>query len=523
MLGWEFPPFISGGLGTACYGMTKALDRAGMEVSFVLPKPVNSSHASHVRLVHPAQVPTAGAQVPTAGAQLPDTAPVEITERAVRRASFLRSMGAAGSMDSRSHWDEPASAEAAIAGASPGRLGFLGISGDAQPGPYDTMPRGGRARRAWQGGATPGVAWAGAGREMADLFSPGGPPPGWTIVDQVIAEAVPEAIDMDVPEQSYHFAPVKEDYAGDLVGQAERYAHFCVAAARQIDFDVIHAHDWLTYPAGIALARLTGRPLVVHVHSTEFDRSGEHVNQSVYNIERRGMHAAVRVVTVSMLTRNLCVNRYGVSPAKIDVVYNGVDLDPVAAGIEPIRKGERIVLYFGRITMQKGPEYFVKAAQRVLEVEKNVRFVVAGAGDQAQRMIEMAAELGIGSRMTFTGFLRGKDIPRVFAMADVYVMPSVSEPFGIAPLEALAHRVPVIISRTSGVSEVLTNALKVDFWDVDDIANKIVAVLRHPPLRAQLRDEGFYEIRGINWDGAATRLGRVYDSAVSAVRRPVGV
>ena len=539
MLGWEFPPFISGGLGTACYGMTKALDRAGMEVSFVLPKPVNSSHASHVRLVHPAQVPSAGTQASSGSGQTDGVAAaraptVEITPRLVRRAGLQRAQGGAGSArtDPMSHWDEPLSGSGATTGGTMGRLGFLGIGGDSQPGPYDTMPRAHRTRRAGRLGGFlvddfPGDAGAGTGAGASSLTSlsagMGSTPPGWTLVDQVIAEAVPEAIDFDVPEQSYHFAPVNEDYAGDLVTQAERYAHFCVSAARQIDFDVIHAHDWLTYPAGIALARLTGRPLVVHVHSTEFDRSGEHVNQAVYNIERRGMHAAVRVVTVSMLTRNLCVNRYGVSPAKIDVVYNGVDLDPTAVGIEPIRKGERIVLYFGRITMQKGPEFFVRAAKRVLEVEKNVRFVVAGSGDQAQRMIEMAAELGIGSRMTFTGFLRGRDIPRVFAMADVYVMPSVSEPFGIAPLEALAHRVPVIISRTSGVSEVLTNALKVDFWDVDDIANKIVAVLRHPPLRAQLRDEGFYEIRGIGWDGAATRLGRVYDSALSAVRRPVGV
>lgn len=310
-----------------------------------------------------------------------------------------------------------------------------------------------------------------------------------------------------------------DPYGGDLMIASERYARFCLRAARGLPFDVIHAHDWITYPAGMALARLTGRPLVVHVHATEFDRSGDHVNEAVYSIERRGMHAAVRVITVSMLTRNVCVNRYGVPPEKIDVIYNGVDIEPTAYGIRRIERNEKIVLYFGRITMQKGPEYFVRAAKRVLDVMPDVRFIVAGNGDQATRMIEMAAQMGIGPRMTFTGFLRGRDIPRVFAMADVYVMPSVSEPFGIAPLEAMGHRVPVIISRNSGVSEILTHALKVDFWDVDDMASKIVAVLRYPPLRNSLRDHGLFEVRGITWDGAARRCLSSYARAVGAVTR----
>jgi glycosyltransferase involved in cell wall biosynthesis len=307
------------------------------------------------------------------------------------------------------------------------------------------------------------------------------------------------------------------DYSGDLLAQSEAYARFVVESCRGRDFDVIHAHDWLTYPAGIALARVTGRPLVVHVHSTEFDRSGEHVNQPVYNIERRGMHAAVKVITVSMLTRNICANRYAVPVGKCEVVYNGVELDPRQAGVTTIGRRDRIVLYFGRITMQKGPEYFVHAAKRVLEKFDDVKFVVAGSGDQAQRMIELAAQLGIGHKVLFTGFLRGKDIPRVFSMADLYVMPSVSEPFGIAPLEAIGHRVPVLISRQSGVSEVLQNALKTDFWDVDDMANKIVAVLKYPPLQRTLVDHGFDEVRGLTWDGAAKRCVDVYGQALEAV------
>jgi glycosyltransferase involved in cell wall biosynthesis len=336
----------------------------------------------------------------------------------------------------------------------------------------------------------------------------------------IIREAIPEAAGSAAwAAPGTGFAPRADDYSGDLISEADRYARFVVAACGRLRFDVVHAHDWLTYPAGIAIARVTGRPLVAHVHSTEFDRSGLHVNQRIYDIERRGMHAAMRVISVSVLTKNLCTNRYGVSADKIDVVYNGVDLSPQQMGMEDIASRDKIVLYFGRITMQKGPEYFVHAARRVLEVEPDVKFVVAGSGDQAQHMIELAASLGIGGKMLFTGFLRGKDIARVFAMADLYVMPSVSEPFGIAPLEAMSHDVPVLISKTSGVSEVLTHALKCDFWDVDEMANKIVAVLRHPPLSRTLREHGRFEVRRLTWDGAAECAENVYHAAVAAVKR----
>jgi glycosyltransferase involved in cell wall biosynthesis len=290
-----------------------------------------------------------------------------------------------------------------------------------------------------------------------------------------------------------------------------------VQLCRKEAFDVIHAHDWMTYPAGMAIARLTGKPLVAHVHSTEFDRSGEHVNQAVYDIERRGMHAAIRVVAVSSYTKTLCIDRYGVAPDKIEVVYNGIEAGPPITDADRIESKDKIVLFLGRITMQKGPEYFVAAAKRVLEKVKDVKFIVAGSGDMARRMIELAAEMGIGHRVLFTGFLRGKDVARVFRMADCYVMPSVSEPFGIAPLEAISHDVPVIISKQSGVSEVLSHALKVDFWDIDEMANKIVAVLRHPPLSQTLREHGLFEVRGLTWDGAATRCEQVYRDAVSSL------
>ena len=517
MLGWEFPPFITGGLGTACHGLTRALSAAGAQVTFVLPRSVDPSASTHVQLLSPEaeRFETGALDVPVSAA-----APSAGTAAAVALVS-PRVAPPAGT-----HLPEPVHSAAQLAQGTPARLSFLGISASATawPSVYATAPAAPHSNRP----ATHLESWRRALGRLQRVIAASSDPVAYQTwyeslsdEERAIVGALPEASGSVEAAGSEGAAPASgpNPYDGDLVLASERYARFCVRASRGLAFDVIHAHDWITYPAGIALARLTGRPLVVHVHATEFDRSGNHVNQAVYNIERRGMHAAVRVICVSMLTRNLCVNRYGVPPEKIDVIYNGVDVEPAAYGIKRIERNEKIVLYFGRITMQKGPEYFVRAAQRVLEVMPDVRFIVAGNGDQATRMIEMAAEMGIGSRMTFTGFLRGRDIPRVFSMADVYVMPSVSEPFGIAPLEAMGHRVPVIISRNSGVSEILTHALKVDFWDVDDIASKIVAVLRYPPLRNSLRDHGLFEVRGITWDGAARRCLGTYGKAMAAVSR----
>jgi len=270
----------------------------------------------------------------------------------------------------------------------------------------------------------------------------------------------------------------------------------------------------MTYKAGLAVAAATGKPLVVHVHSTEFDRSGENVNQVVYDIEHAGMHGADRVVCVSHLTQTICEKRYGVSADKCTVVYNAVELpDSGQWELSPIRREEKIVLFLGRVTFQKGPEYFLQAAQKVVEHYPNVRFVMAGSGDMIAKCIRMAADLRLGRYVTFTGFLRGADVDKVFRMADLYVMPSVSEPFGIAPLEALGRNVPVIISKQSGVSEVLNHALKVDFWDTEEMANKILAVLRHPPLQKTLRQHGQIELRKFSWRDTAAKLEEVYSNA----------
>jgi glycosyltransferase involved in cell wall biosynthesis len=313
-----------------------------------------------------------------------------------------------------------------------------------------------------------------------------------------------------------HLAQQAGHYGGDIFEQVRRYADKASEIATVEVFDIVHSHDWMTYPAGEAVARASGKQLVVHVHSTEFDRSGEHINQAIYDIERRGMHTANKVITVSQYTKNIVVNRYGVNPDKVEVVYNGAESNG-APLLERSTNGlDKIVLFLGRITMQKGPEYFIAAAKRVLEKLDRVKFIMAGDGDMTHRMIEYAASLGIGHKVFFTRFLRGAQVDQAYQLADLYVMPSVSEPFGITPLEALRQNVPVLISKQSGISELLTHALKVDFWDINQMANKIIAVLKHPPLSSVLRENGRIQAQTIRWDDSASRLCQIYNQVLAA-------
>jgi len=447
MLGWEFPPFISGGLGTACYGLTKAMSSIGTDILFVLPRPVTSPFSTHLRLVSP------------------------------RPGSLLEMPSREFRLDEFEH------------------VTFRTVNSNLGD-PYQSA---------------------------ADFEAQ-----QQTIADrEKLARAVKveesEMAAAPLPPQSKSVVPPSPGghYAGDLFTEIQRYAALAAEIARNESFEVVHAHDWMTFPAGLAVAALKGVPLVVHVHSTEFDRSGLHVDQRIYDIERRGMHGAIRVIAVSHLTRNLITHHYGIDPAKVEVVYNAIEKTNGNGNFDEeqysIHSNEKIVLFLGRITMQKGPEYFLAAAKKVLEVMDNVKFVMAGSGDMIRRVIEMAAQMGIGHKVLFTGFLRGADVEKVFRMADLYVMPSVSEPFGIAPLEAMSHDVPVIISKQSGVSEVLTHALKVDFWDVNEMANKIIAVLRHPPLASTLRQHGSFEVKRMSWTDAARACVQVYEEAVGAM------
>jgi glycosyltransferase involved in cell wall biosynthesis len=430
MLGWEFPPFISGGLGTACYGLSKALDQLGVKITFVLPKADPAHHTEHLKII---------------------------------------------------------SAKDAVQSQNPGiktsmfkDVKFYTIASPLRP--Y-TSP-GTYEQEVTNAALLKGKNAAGLGREHCDC-----------------------------PNNA-------DNYSGDLYTQVNRYAEKVAQIAAAEDFDIIHAHDWMTYPAGIAAAGISCKPLVVQVHATEFDRSGEHINQSIYDIERQGMHFASKVITVSNFTKNIIVERYGVEPEKVEVVYNGVERDNnygCTQSSSSLEKTDKIVLFLGRITMQKGPEYFLAAAKKVLEVIKNVKFIMAGNGDMMNRTIELAARLGIGSKVLFTGFLRGDDVRKAYQMADLYVMPSVSEPFGIAPLEALQSNVPVLISKQSGIAEVLANALKVDFWDIREMADKIVAVLRHPSLQQTLKKNGSSEVVKFRWEDSAAKIKKIYEQLLVSV------
>ena len=445
MLGWEFPPYIAGGLGTACYGLTKALSRQQVQVTFVLPKGIGTDYTSHVRLLSPQARAAAHGD---------------------RSATSVASTYRLDETDTTGEFSQ---------------VTFKAVPSREMFSPYQSAS--GQIH-------TGGAAESGSKTVTHET---------WTVNDGGSSET---------------------GYGNDVIGESQRYAGLCVDLARGESFDVIHAHDWMTFPAGLAVAATTGKPLVVHVHSTEFDRAGESVHQGVYDIERRGMHGAMRVIAVSHMTKSIIQHRYGVDPQKIDVVYNGIENND--RGGQPtipratIKKTDKIVLFLGRVTMQKGPEYFIEAAKKVLEKFDKVKFVVAGSGDKIKEVIDLATTHGIGHKVLFTGFLRGPDVERVFRMADVYVMPSVSEPFGIAPLEAISHDVPVIISKTSGVAEVLKHALKVDFWDVNEMANKIIAVLKHPPLSSTLREHADLEVRGLTWNDAATKCRSVYEAAGSA-------
>ncbi|MDB5188188.1 MAG: glycosyl transferase group 1 [Candidatus Kaiserbacteria bacterium] len=307
-------------------------------------------------------------------------------------------------------------------------------------------------------------------------------------------------------------------YGEDLLGQVLRYSLQAGEIAKSEECDVIYAHDWLSFGAGIEAKRITGRPLIAHVHATEVDRCGgiDGVNPVVFELEKLGMQTADRVIAVSQLTKDIIVKYYGIDPNKIVVVHNGIDettMPKALPGIASLRalkaSGYSIVLFLGRITLQKGPDYFLKAAARVLQQNKKVIFVISGSGDMDRSVMEMSAALGIGQNVLFTGFLQGDDRTMAYAVADLFVMPSVSEPFGITPLEAMRLGTPVLISKQSGVSEVVFHALKVDFWDTDEMANKILAVIEHPMLHATLSDYAQNEALSITWDRAAQNVDRI--------------
>lgn len=425
MFGWEFPPHIAGGLGTACYGLTRSMAKAGCDVIFVVPKAYGDEDERFIKIQNASDV----------------EAPY-------------------GSVSEDEEFSQ--------------HLSFIQINSNLVP--YLTP------------------------EEYEERY------------DEFKTEKKTKT--HDIWKQRYNFSG---KYGANLMEEVARYAVVAAQVAREMEgqFDVIHAHDWLTYYAGIAAKRVSGKPLVVHMHATEFDRTGENVNTIVYDIERTGMHAADMVCAVSNMTRQTCIEKYGVSANKVMTVHNGVlfrtdEAEEVERGID-----DKIVTFLGRITYQKGPDYFVEAAAKVLKKLPNVRFVMAGSGDMLNHIIRRVAKLGIADRFHFTGFLRGNDVQKMFAMSDIYIMPSVSEPFGISPLEAMRANVPVIISKQSGVAEVLDNAVKVDYWDVDAMADAIYSLIKYPALSDVFKNKGMEEVNTLTWDPAANKLVEIYKSLLN--------
>lgn len=427
MFGWEFPPHIAGGLGTACYGMTRGLARNGVEVVFVMPRAYGDEDQRFVRVVNASDVETIG------------TRDHEFSEELLEKVSFIH-------IDSN-------------------MLPY--ISPEEYAAYHDEFVRSGRTHE-------------------------------WT----------------DVWKQRYTFSG---KYGANLMEEVARYAMVAAQVAKDLEgqFDVIHAHDWLTYFAGIAAKRVSGKPLVVHMHATEFDRSGENINRRVYAIEKAGMQAADRVIAVSELTRRIVIGKYGILADKVVTVHNAVRFGESEEAAPERAVKDKVVTFLGHITYQKGPDYFVEAAAKVLQRVSDVRFVMAGSGDLMNHVVRRVAQLGIADRFHFTGFLKGGEVQRMFRLSDVYVMPSVSEPFGISPLEAMRSGVPVIISRQSGVAEVLDYAIKVNYWDVDALADAIYGLLTYPALGRMFASKGLEEVTGLKWTNAAAKIKTVYETVVA--------
>lgn len=413
MFGWEFPPHILGGLGTASYGLTKGMHNNGdMEISFVIPKP----------------------------------------------------------------WGDEEKGFANIIGAN----------------------------------CTP-VAWRDVNRDYVEgrIGKVMDPQLYYDLRDHIYADFNYMRLnDLGCIEFSGR-------YPDNIIEEINNYSIVAGVIARTIPCDIIHSHDWLTYPAGIHAKNVTGKPLVIHVHATDFDRSRGNVNPTVFGIEKDGMENADHIITVSDLTRRTVIDKYGISPDKVTTVHNAViPLSEDLLNIPRRVKKDKVITFLGRITMQKGPEYFVEAAAKVLQKNRNVRFVMAGSGDMMDAMIRLAAKRNIADRFHFTGFLRGRQVYEMLADSDVYVMPSVSEPFGISPLEAMEMGVPSIISKQSGCAEILDYVIKTDYWDIDAMADAMHALVSYPGLHNMLRDKGIEEIHQITWEKAGKKVIDIYRQVI---------
>ena len=426
MFGWEYPPHISGGLGTACYGLTKGLYAAGdVELLFVVPKAFGDEEENESMRILSAEDVNLGENILNYSSFLKDIKFIEINSRILPYTS---------------------------------------------PDEYEEISR--------------------SFSEREEKV---------TLINTMLSGNL----------------KFTGGYGPDLWQEINSYAVVASRIAKMFDFDIIHAHDWLTFPAGVAAKQVSGKPLVVHVHATDFDRSGGSVNPGVFEYEKRGMEAADKIIAVSNLTRNTIIYNYHMPPEKVVTVHNAVEPTNGKITSSKISFDEKIVTFLGRVTLQKGPEYFIEAAYKVLQKTNNVRFVMAGSGELLPRMIERVAALKMGDRFHFTGFLKGDQVDEMFALSDVYVMPSVSEPFGISPLEAMQSDVPVIISKQSGVAEILKHAIKIDFWDIDAMADAIYGIIKYPGLKKYFDLNAKAEVNSLKWENAAIKVKNVYQQVLA--------
>ncbi len=453
MFGWEFPPHISGGLGTACYGITHSLLHENTEVLFVAPKLYGDEPADKVELLSASKIPVT--KIVSTATIIQEE--INITEREERE------------------WTADRKA----------RIDIIEVPSSLLP--YQLTSQ----------------------EEVAYEIEQ------WNYRFQKIREAITTPVTETITETETVTYSFTGGYGSQLIKEVYRYAEVAATIAAENEFDVIHAHDWMTFPAGIAAKKISGKPLVVHVHATELDRALNGGDPYVFNIEREGMEAADRVVAVSQWTKELIVSRYGIPEEKISVVHNGIIMSEESHPSETSPVGSQVVTFLGRITHQKGPLYFVNAAALVLKKFPDVNFVMAGSGDLFPQIIERVAQLKMSTRFHFTGFLKKREINKILSFSSVYVMPSVSEPFGITPLEAVHAGVPVIISRQSGVAEVMEHALKVDFWDSNALANAICSILQYESLSTTLKKNSGNEIKEITWNKAAKKLNTIYHELVN--------
>lgn len=414
MFGWEFPPHILGGLGTASYGLTKGIYQNGdMDITFVIPRPMGDEEKTFAKIIGASNTP--------------------VVWRNVNWDYVQQRQG--NVMDPQTYYDLRDHIYADFSYLNVNDLGCIEFSGK---------------------------------------------------------------------------------YPQNLMEEINNYSIVAGVIARTAQFDVIHSHDWLTYPAGIHAKQVSGKPLVIHVHATDYDRSRGNVNPVVFGIEKDGMTQADHIITVSNLTRRTVIEKYGISPDKVTTVHNAVaPLSEELLNVTVPPKHDKVVTFLGRITMQKGPEYFVEAAAQVLSKVRGVQFVMAGGGDMMEKMIRLAARRGIADRFHFAGFLRGKEVYEMLKASDVYIMPSVSEPFGISPLEAMQMGVPSIISKQSGCAEILNNVIKVDYWDTNAIADAIYSIIKYPAMYKELREKGLEEVKQIVWEKAGAKVIDIYKSLIN--------